>query len=150
MKNNVLNLIHISIFFSALLLATISFINLAFAQYQGEIGSPTLEEQLQLAKEKINNAQQQGAYGSGTAMFGTNSSVSLIYLAVIAISIGGAASAFFIAGSMKSRSPHRTNQLNMNHDMTSNSQKNYEYVTQEVIELKRIIEDLQRRLMQIS
>ena len=29
-------------------------------------GGVTLEEQLKLAKEKISNAKQQGAYGSGT------------------------------------------------------------------------------------
>ena len=42
-------------------------LNIAFAQTygQGTPGGSTLEEQLQLAKEKITNAQQQGAYGSG-------------------------------------------------------------------------------------
>ena len=48
-------------------------LNIAYAQYRsGHPVAVTLEEQLTLAKEKISNAQQQGAYGSGTAMFGTN------------------------------------------------------------------------------
>ena len=55
-------------------------LNIAFAQYAAPAGKGgvTLEEQLQLAKEKISNAQQQGAYGSGHAMFGSNLDNTLI------------------------------------------------------------------------
>ena len=44
------------------------------AQYVGGGGATggNIEEQLKLAREKIQNAQQAGAYGSGTPMFGTN------------------------------------------------------------------------------
>jgi hypothetical protein len=74
--------------------------NTAFAQYgtQGEVGSATLEEQLQLAREKITNAQQQGAYGSGTAMFGTNLDNTVLMIIVIVVIMGGISAAFFAAG----------------------------------------------------
>lgn len=74
--------------------------NTAFAQYgsQGSVGSATLEEQLQLAREKIDNAQQQGAYGSGTAMFGTNLDNTVLTIIVIVVIMGGISAAFFAAG----------------------------------------------------
>ena len=47
----------------------------ANAQYGGGAqvggGGSSLEEQLNLAKEKVANANQTGAYGSGTPMLGT-------------------------------------------------------------------------------
>ena len=55
----------------------------------GQPGGVTLEEQLTLAKEKISNAQQQGAYGSGTAMFGTNLDNTVLMIIVITVIIGG-------------------------------------------------------------
>jgi hypothetical protein len=75
-------------------------LNIAFAQYSAPAGQGgvTLEEQLQLAKEKISNAQQKGAYGSGTAMFGSNLDNSLILMIIIGVIIGGVAAAFFAAG----------------------------------------------------
>ncbi len=73
-------------------------LNIAFAQYSGQPGSATLEEQLTLAKEKLTNAQQQGAYGSGTAMFGTNLDNTVLMIIIITVIIGGVAAAFFIAG----------------------------------------------------
>ncbi|TVP41461.1 zinc ribbon domain-containing protein [Candidatus Nitrosocosmicus arcticus] len=73
-------------------------LNIAYAQYSGQPGSATLEEQLTLAKEKITNAQQQGAYGSGTAMFGTNLDNTVLMIIIITVIIGGVAAAFFIAG----------------------------------------------------
>jgi hypothetical protein len=73
-------------------------LNIAYAQYSGQPGAATLEEQLTLAKEKISNAQQQGAYGSGTAMFGSNLDNSLILMIIIGVIIGGVAAAFFAAG----------------------------------------------------
>src|SRR6185436_11853454 len=73
-------------------------LNIAYAQYSGQPGAATLEEQLTLAKEKISNAQQQGAYGSGTAMFGSNLDNSLILMIIIGVVIGGVAAAFFAAG----------------------------------------------------
>ena len=60
-------------------------------------GAATLEEQLTLAKEKISNAQQQGAYGSGTAMFGTNLDSTVLMIIAITVIIGGVAGAFFAA-----------------------------------------------------
>lgn len=75
-------------------------LNIAYAQYSGQPGSATLEEQLTLAKEKLTNAQQQGAYGSGTAMFGTNLDNTVLMIIIITVIIGGVAGAFFIAGGM--------------------------------------------------
>lgn len=75
-------------------------LNIAYAQYSGQPGSATLEEQLTLAKEKISNAQQQGAYGSGTAMFGTNLDNTVLMIIIITVIIGGVAAAFFAAGGM--------------------------------------------------
>ena len=46
-------------------------IEIAEAQYGGVTGG-NIEEQLKLAREKINNAKSAGAYGSGTPMLGTN------------------------------------------------------------------------------
>ncbi len=78
-------------------------LNIAFAQYAAPAGKGgiTLEEQLQLAKEKISNAQQQGAYGSGTAMFGSNLDNTLILMIIIGVIIGGVAAAFFAAGTKR-------------------------------------------------
>jgi len=75
-------------------------LNIAYAQYSAPAGSGgvTLEEQLKLAKEKIGNAQQKGAYGSGTAMFGTNLDNTVIMIIIIAVVMGGVAAAFFAAG----------------------------------------------------
>ena len=81
-------------------------LNIAYAQYSGQPGAATLEEQLTLAKEKISNAQQQGAYGSGTAMFGTNLDSTVMMIIVITVVIGGVAGAFFIAGGMTSKKKH--------------------------------------------
>ena len=74
--------------------------NIAFAQYgsQGSVGTATLEEQLQLAREKLSNAQQQGAYGSGTAMFGTNLDNTVLTIIIITVIMGGISAAFFAAG----------------------------------------------------
>ena len=86
-------------------------LNIAFAQYSAPAGQGgvTLEEQLQLAKEKISNAQQKGAYGSGTAMLGTNLDNTLIMIVIMTIIIGGVAGAFFAAGGKgKKRAIHVT------------------------------------------
>jgi hypothetical protein len=74
-------------------------LNIAYAQYSAPAGAGgiTLEEQLKLAKAKITNAQQQGAYGSGTAMFGTNLDSTVIMIIVIGVIIGGVSAAFFAA-----------------------------------------------------
>ena len=75
-------------------------LNIAYAQYSTPgASSGTLEEQLKLAKEKISNAQTKGAYGSGTAMFGTNIDNTVIMIIIIAVVIGGVAAAFFAASS---------------------------------------------------
>jgi hypothetical protein len=77
-------------------------VEIAKAQY----GSPTggnIEEQLKLAREKINNAKQAGAYGSGTPMLGTNVNETVIFIIIIAVIFGGVAAAFFIMGRSKKR-----------------------------------------------
>lgn len=85
-------------------------INIAFAQYSAPAGSggTTLEEQLKLAKEKITNAKQQGAYGSGTAMFGSNLDNTMIMIIIIGVVIGGVAAAFFAAGTRGKKTPITT------------------------------------------
>ncbi len=82
-------------------------LNLAFAQYgaQGEVGGATIEEQLQLAREKLTNAQSAGAYGSGTAMFGTNLDNTVIMIVAIVVIMGGVSAAFFAAGRTTGRRP---------------------------------------------
>ena len=69
----------------------------ASAQYTtGEGTTPgTIEEQLELAKEKISNARQAGAYGSGTPMLGTNISETVIFIAVLVAIFGAVAGMFF-------------------------------------------------------
>jgi len=80
-------------------------LNIAYAQYggSGAPGGVTLEEQLTLAKEKISNAQQQGAYGSGTAMFGTNLDNTVLMIILITVIIGGVSAAFFAASSVSGK-----------------------------------------------
>jgi len=78
-------------------------LNIAYAQYSGQPGAATLEEQLTLAKEKISNAQQQGAYGSGTAMFGTNLDSTVLMIIAIVVIIGGVSAAFFAAGGVSKK-----------------------------------------------
>jgi hypothetical protein len=75
-------------------------LNIAFAQYgsAGNTGGVTLEEQLKLAKSKITNAQQAGAYGSGTSMFGYSLDNTVIMIIVIAVVFGGISAAFFALG----------------------------------------------------
>jgi len=80
-------------------------LNIAYAQYSGS-GTPggvTLEQQLTLAKEKVSNAQQQGAYGSGTAMFGTNLDSTVLMIIAITVIIGGVSAAFFIASGVSGK-----------------------------------------------
>ncbi len=62
------------------LLIVPSVLQFASAQYggAGDTTPGSIEEQLELAKEKISNAQQSGAYGSGTPMLGTNISETVI------------------------------------------------------------------------
>src|ERR671914_3036849 len=66
----------------------------AYAQYVSEAPS-SVEEQLDLAKSKINNAQQSGAYGSGTPMLGTNISETVIVIIILTAIFGGVAGMFF-------------------------------------------------------
>jgi hypothetical protein len=75
-----------------------SILQFASAQYGGGAGETTpgtIEEQLELAKEKISNAQQAGAYGSGTAMLGTNISETIIFIAILVAIFGAVAGMFF-------------------------------------------------------
>lgn len=77
---------------SAFILPTLKIAN---AQYGATTGG-NIEEQLELAKEKISNAQQAGAYGSGTAMLGTNINETVIFIGIIVAIFGGVAAAFFV------------------------------------------------------
>ena len=74
-----------------------SILQFASAQYTGAPSTTpgTIEEQLKLAKEKITNARQVGAYGSGTAMLGGNISETLIFIIILVVIFGGVAGAFF-------------------------------------------------------
>ena len=74
-----------------------SILQFASAQYTTGGGSTpgTIEEQLQLAKEKISNARQAGAYGSGTPMLGTNISETVIFIAILVAIFGAVAGMFF-------------------------------------------------------
>src|SRR5215210_9001477 len=66
----------------------------ANGQYVSEAPS-SVEEQLELAKEKISNAQQSGAYGSGTPMLGTNISETVIFIGILVAIFGAVAGMFF-------------------------------------------------------
>lgn len=69
----------------------------ASAQYTtGQTGGLSVEEQLKLAKEKVSNAQQAGAYGSGTPFFGKNIGEAAIYTAALVAIFGAVAAAFFV------------------------------------------------------
>jgi hypothetical protein len=69
----------------------------ASAQYggAGDTTPGSIEEQLELAKEKISNAQQQGAYGSGTPMLGTNISETVLFIGILVAIFGAVAGMFF-------------------------------------------------------
>ncbi|HEX9318395.1 MAG TPA: hypothetical protein VF884_05615 [Nitrososphaeraceae archaeon] len=69
-------------------------IKLAYAQYGSATGG-NIEEQLQLAKEKVQNAKVAGAYGSGTPMLGVNIDQTAIFVGVLVAIFGGVAAAFF-------------------------------------------------------
>jgi len=69
----------------------------ASAQYTtGQDTGLSVEEQLRLAKEKVANAQQAGAYGSGTAFFGKNIGEAAIYTVAIVAIFGAVAAAFIV------------------------------------------------------
>jgi hypothetical protein len=78
------------------------FFKLADAQYGGGTGQ-NIEEQLQLAREKVSNAQQQGAYGSGTPMLGVNIDQTAIFVGVLVAIFGGVAAAFFAMSRSKKK-----------------------------------------------
>ncbi|MGB8163090.1 MAG: hypothetical protein WCE92_09405, partial [Nitrososphaeraceae archaeon] len=64
-------------------------------------GALSVEEQLRLAKEKVSNAQQAGAYGSGTAFFGKNIGDAAIYTIAIVVIFGAVAAAFIMMSRSK-------------------------------------------------
>ena len=74
-----------------------SILQFASAQYTTGGGSTpgTIEEQLELAKEKISNARQAGVYGSGTPMLGTNISETVIFVGILVAIFGAVAGMFF-------------------------------------------------------
>lgn len=130
------------------ILTSISLSSIAFAQYAGpgDIGSASLEEQLQLAKEKITNAQQQGAYGSGTAMFGTNLDNTVLTIIIITIIMGGISAAFFAAGGKK-KSPETPTLVS---EKGIHEDEKFRQISQQVEDLKKVIEDLQKKLVVIN
>ncbi len=69
----------------------------AYGQYVSEAPS-SIEEELNLAKEKVSNAKSQGAYGSGTSMLGANISETVIMIGVLTAIFGGVAAVFFVKG----------------------------------------------------
>ena len=70
-------------------------------QWQDPGGALSVEEQLRLAKEKVANAQQAGAYGSGTAFFGKNIGDAAIYTVAIVAIFGAVAAAFIVMSRSK-------------------------------------------------
>ena len=80
----------------------------ALAQYgQAQTGISSLEEQLNLAKAKVSNAQQEGAYGSGTSMVSGGSNQTAIFIGVLVAIFGAVAAAFFIMSRSRQREPAR-------------------------------------------
>ena len=81
----------------------ITFYQTANAQYTTgqDTGALSVEEQLRLAKEKVANAQQAGAYGSGTAFFGKNIGDAAIYTGAIVAIFGAVAAAFIVMSRSK-------------------------------------------------
>ncbi len=74
---------------------------IANGQYVNGPSAPSIEQQLKLAREKVSNSQQAGAYGSGTPMLGTSINSTLLFIIILAVIFGGISAAFFI----RSRSP---------------------------------------------
>src|SRR5688500_10639830 len=74
-----------------------SLLQVVSAQYGGAGDSTpgSIEEQLELAKEKITNAKSAGAYGSGTAMLGTNISETVLFIGILVAIFGAVAGMFF-------------------------------------------------------
>jgi hypothetical protein len=70
----------------------------ASAQYTTgqDTGALSVEEQLRLAREKVSSAQQAGAYGSGTSMFGGNISTTLLITGGLVAIFGAVAAAFIV------------------------------------------------------
>jgi hypothetical protein len=82
-------------------------IQIANAQYTGGGGGlsvgGSIEQQLKLAREKVSNAQQAGAYGSGTPMLGTTINSTLLFIIIITVIFGGVAGMFFV----RARTPRK-------------------------------------------
>jgi hypothetical protein len=79
---------------SVFILPTVQF---AKAQYVGGgQAAGSIEQQLQLAKEKISNAKAAGAYGSGTPMLGTSINSTVLFIIILAVIFGGVAASFFV------------------------------------------------------
>src|SRR5574341_2485140 len=81
----------------------ITFYQTANAQYTTgqDTGALSVEEQLRLAKEKVSNAQQAGAYGSGTSMFGGSVSNTLAITGGLVAIFGAIAAAFIVMSRSK-------------------------------------------------
>src|SRR5215831_896591 len=72
-------------------------VQLVKAQYvSGGQAAGSIEQQLQLAREKIQNAKAAGAYGSGTPMLGTSINNTVLFIIILAVIFGGVAASFFV------------------------------------------------------
>jgi hypothetical protein len=65
--------------------------------------SASLEEQLKLARERVQNAKQVGAYGSRTPMPAVNLNETEIYIIAIVIIFGAISAGFFYMGQRVTR-----------------------------------------------
>lgn len=107
-KSNILMMTAIVLLTGAVL--TFNGFHYAFAQgYTGgaETDASSIEEQLKLAQEKVSNAQQTGAYGSGTSMVSGDSMQTAIFIGVLIAIFGGVAAAFFAMSRSRQREPAR-------------------------------------------
>ena len=72
------------------------------------LGQVILLSRVLLAKKKVQNAQQAGAYGSGTPMLGTNLNITVVFIGILVVIFGGVAASVFhnVAKGFKKRSNH--------------------------------------------
>lgn len=119
--NNKITALAAATLFPALLLATPS----VFAQYPDppggsgmlvneaqlercrELGIPefTCTEQTLLARERMEKAEQENSYGSGTPLFGNNFGDMGLFIGVLAAIFGTVAAAFFGKSKMGKKTP---------------------------------------------
>jgi hypothetical protein len=98
-KNDHMNKAYLLALSTMVLLMATAFIlpgiQAANAQYTGGSEAGSIEEQLQLARERTALAEQQGAYGSGTSMISGNIDNTVLFIIILVVIFGGVAAAFF-------------------------------------------------------